>query len=242
MNNYYVYRHTAPNSKVYIGITQQNPEKRWKGGYGYRNNPHFFNAIEKYGWDNFRHEILHSDLSRVEAGEEEKRLILRHKSHLPAYGYNHSLGGEFGVKHTRETRKKISDKARFRYSSPEQREQARLHRLGKTHTAETKAKLRAMKLGKSQPITEETKRKISEANKRRYNNLPNKDEICRQCRERGMRAAKQVSCLSMDGTIIATYASTREAERATGVRSGNISRCCNNKMRSSGGFRWQYAG
>ena len=31
-NNYYVYKHTFPNNKVYIGITQQEPQKRWKNG------------------------------------------------------------------------------------------------------------------------------------------------------------------------------------------------------------------
>lgn len=29
INNYYVYKHTSPSGKCYIGITCQNPEKRW---------------------------------------------------------------------------------------------------------------------------------------------------------------------------------------------------------------------
>lgn len=27
-NNYYVYKHSTPNNKVYIGITKQNPNRR----------------------------------------------------------------------------------------------------------------------------------------------------------------------------------------------------------------------
>lgn len=27
-NNYYVYKHTTPNGKVYVGITKQNPNRR----------------------------------------------------------------------------------------------------------------------------------------------------------------------------------------------------------------------
>ena len=41
-NNFCVYKHTCPNGKVYIGITCQNPIKRWKGGSGYKNNKHFY--------------------------------------------------------------------------------------------------------------------------------------------------------------------------------------------------------
>ena len=36
-----------------------NPERRWGcEGRGYSGSPHFWNAISKYGWDNFEHEIL----------------------------------------------------------------------------------------------------------------------------------------------------------------------------------------
>ena len=34
---FYVYKHTCPNEKIYIGITKQQPIKRWGyNGYGYR--------------------------------------------------------------------------------------------------------------------------------------------------------------------------------------------------------------
>ena len=69
---YCVYKHTSPNGKVYIGITSQNPIARWRNGKGYSNNTHFKNAIDKYGWDNFKHEILHSELSKEEAEQNKK--------------------------------------------------------------------------------------------------------------------------------------------------------------------------
>lgn len=58
MDNYIVYRHTSPSGKVYIGITSRQPEQRWLNGNGYKDSPKFYNAIKKYGWDNFNHEIL----------------------------------------------------------------------------------------------------------------------------------------------------------------------------------------
>lgn len=92
--HYCVYRHTCPNGKVYIGITSNNPLKRWNNGNGYRSNEHFHRAILKYGWDNISHEILYSDISKDEACKIEKRLIELHKSNDCEYGYNRSIGGE----------------------------------------------------------------------------------------------------------------------------------------------------
>ena len=40
---YYIYKHTFPNNKVYIGITCQQPELRWgNAGEGYL-------QVNKYG-------------------------------------------------------------------------------------------------------------------------------------------------------------------------------------------------
>ena len=62
--NYSVYKHICPNGKVYIGITMQNPKKRWKNGAGYKNNKYFWNSIVKYGWDNICHDILYENLTK----------------------------------------------------------------------------------------------------------------------------------------------------------------------------------
>lgn len=39
--------------KKYIGQTKQKVEKRWNRGKGYKTSSKFYNAINKYGWDNF---------------------------------------------------------------------------------------------------------------------------------------------------------------------------------------------
>lgn len=111
MNKYIVYKHTAPNGKVYIGITSMNPVKRWGSGNGYRNNPHFWNAIVKYGWDNIRHEILFDGLSKEEARELEKKLIASFMSNKFEFGYNRSSGGEpfYQCIHTDDTKRKLKE-------------------------------------------------------------------------------------------------------------------------------------
>ena len=91
---YVVYKHTSPNGLVYIGITCQRPTHRWNGGNGYSYNHHFYNAIKKYGWDNFEHEILFENLTQKEAKQKEIELIDYYDSTNRNKGYNVSLGGD----------------------------------------------------------------------------------------------------------------------------------------------------
>lgn len=93
-SHYIVYKHTAPNDKVYIGITGFDPEYRWlNNGRGYKTQTTFFNAIIKYGWINFRHEVLFEGLTEEEALDKEEELIQQYKSYDRRYGYNVSLRG-----------------------------------------------------------------------------------------------------------------------------------------------------
>lgn len=77
MNKYIVYIHTNNiSNKKYIGITCRDPKIRWGvDGKGYSAQPKFFNAIQKYGWDNFHHEIIAEDLNKQEAKDLETYYI-----------------------------------------------------------------------------------------------------------------------------------------------------------------------
>lgn len=130
-----VYIHTVPKElsgyewdKYYVGITSQKPEKRWRDGHGYKNNKYFSRAIQKYGWENISHEIIASNLTRIEACEMEKKLIQVYKSNDYKFGYNITLGGESakglipwnkGKKLSEETKKKLSNKLKGRVYSEE---------------------------------------------------------------------------------------------------------------------------
>ena len=108
-----VYIHTCKaNNKVYVGITQQNLERRWQNGYGYKNNKYFWRAIQKYGWeDGFEHIVFAENLTQERAEYMEIMLISLYDTINPHYGYNISIGGglsHLGIKHSEETRKKIS--------------------------------------------------------------------------------------------------------------------------------------
>ena len=69
-----VYRHTAPDGRMYIGIAE-NPKVRWANGKGYKNNPAFWECIQSVGWNNIQHEILESGLDRRTARRREGELI-----------------------------------------------------------------------------------------------------------------------------------------------------------------------
>lgn len=102
-SNYTVYKHTSPSGKVYIGITSMPVEKRWgRGGTAYRHQPVIWNAIRKYGWDNFKHEIINDGMRDIDAKELEIALIAEHQSMDREKGYNRTVGGDGtkGWKHT----------------------------------------------------------------------------------------------------------------------------------------------
>lgn len=110
---YFVYKHTAPNGKVYIGITCKiNPQKRWNNGAGYQQQKHFYNAILKYGWDNFRHEIILFGLDKLTACQKEVELIAEYQSMNPKYGYNTRSGGDTGAVLSVLARKEESERVK----------------------------------------------------------------------------------------------------------------------------------
>ena len=180
--SYVIYMHTnKTNGKVYIGLTSMTPRERWRDGKGYHKGTHFRNAIDKYGWDNFKHEIIKENLSKEEAGYWEQYYISFYKSTDRQYGYNMSFGGECGGHpQTEETKKKISEN----HSGFD----------GRKHTEESLKKMRDAKIGKKHPnygkhLSDESKDKLRSAALKNYGRLffcielnrifDNLDEACK---------------------------------------------------------------
>lgn len=112
MNNYYVYCHTFPNNKKYIGITCKKPNVRWgKNGNGYKTQ-FVYRAILKYGWENVKHEILFNNLTKEEAEQKEIELISVCQSNNLFYGYNIEGGGKNLDGRSDITKNKISDSSK----------------------------------------------------------------------------------------------------------------------------------
>lgn len=217
---YCVYKHTAPNGKVYIGITCNNPLTRWANGKGYKNNDYFTKSIAKYGWENFTHEILYENLTESEAKTKEIELIKKYKSNQRLYGFNISSGGESaaGIK-----------------MSEKQKELIRQGNLGKTISKETRLKLsKASKNTWQNPNFIQHMRKINLGKNNPQYGRKRTDE------EKLARGAKPVIQKTREGEIIAEFISLHDAENKTGLKRTGILECCKGNLKQYKGFIWEY--
>lgn len=137
---YTVYMHTCIiTDKKYVGITCREPwTRRFNGdGSGYKNCIHFWNAIQKYGWENFTHEILEICETMKEANKLEHYYIAFYKTNNPEFGYNIKTGGEH-QKYPDEVCKRISEAKKGKASRP----------AGWKHSEETIEKIIASQKGR----------------------------------------------------------------------------------------------
>lgn len=88
-----IYKHTSPSGKSYIGMTSKTPEKRWLNGKGYNPNTKFGQAIIKYGWDNFSHEILENNIPSLSQAQQREIYYINFFDTF-TNGYNSTLGGD----------------------------------------------------------------------------------------------------------------------------------------------------
>jgi len=155
-----VYKHTAPNGKSYIGITNH---------YIRRCRQHqkeavcsiFHRAINKYGWENFTHEFLATGLTLESANHFEEFYIRTHATVSPN-GYNLESGGKV-AKSNPITTAKIAKSNTGKKRSPESKAKMSAAQKGKTHTEETKAKM--SESFKGRVVSEEVRAKMSEMRK-----------------------------------------------------------------------------
>lgn len=179
--SYYVYVHTSPSGKRYVGLTTGTPERRWRKGEAYSHNGYFGSAIKKYGWDSFKHIIYELD-TKEEMFYLERYLISFYESHKSEHGYNLTLGGEIGpcgFHHSDEWKKTLSVRLRGegnhfygKHLNDEAKNKIRDAQRGRIHSEESKKKV-SMKMkgrfaGANHPMygthpSDETRRKMSEA-------------------------------------------------------------------------------
>ena len=238
---YIVYKHTSPSGKIYIGITETKGEKRWKSGQGYKNNDHFYNAIKKYGWKNFKHEILFKNLTQEEAIEKEIELIKYYHSDDRNKGYNVSPGGSLVSEGSKDKIRKSrkakglniiqANRTKKLWSNPEWRKSTVKRMQGKKRTEEQK---KNYKIGRAKqpPISEETRKKISES-------------LSKKTGEASIRkkAVLQIEPVTMK--VLKRFATAREAAAYVGVSINAIATICrrdinSNKSRASHHYFWCY--
>lgn len=221
MSLYYVYMHVnKTNDKKYIGITKQyKPEYRWgANGSKYKESPHFYSAIQKYGWDNFKHIIIASKLSKDEACAMEIDLIAIYKTQNREFGYNISEGGTAPTL-PQETKEKIAQRLKGNKNS-----------FGKVCSEEKKKKISESQKGRK--FTEEHKIKLSRPKSVTY---PCSEEK-RQHIINAKKDKKAVICIETN----IVYPSIHECAREMKLQATAICAVLRGRHKSTGGYHFKY--
>ena len=218
---YTLYEHVNKiNGKRYIGITGRNPQERWgRGGKNYRTTPRFFSAIEKYGWDNFEHNIVKDNLTREEACKMEKDLIKKYRTQEKLFGYNILEGGDTPV---------IPEEVRQKMSKSKMGNKNGNHPCSE----ETKEKIRQSLIGK--PFSKERKKKLSEAAKKRH--VP-----CSDGKRKTLSKSYPKKCPVFCEETGKTYESVQECARQLNLFATNVSKVCKGKLSHAKGYHLKYS-
>ena len=234
-NNYSVYIHTNKiNGKKYIGITRQNPKRRWQKGCGY-DRTYFGNAIKKYGWDGFTHEIVAEKRSEKDACELEIALIKYYKTNQREYGYNISAGGETCDVITGKTGEQHPNHQRVRMIDPETKEVLRVfgaqseaaRELGISRKGITKACIGVGCATYKGYIWEYADKDYTKPENPGIGNYDHKTHF------------KKVLLIEPDGKE-RMFESVKHASEKTGVNKCSISCYLNGRHKDSTGRRWCY--
>ena len=245
---YCVYKHVSPSNKVYIGITCQNPDRRWRKGDGYKHNQYFSRAIERYGWDNFLHEVIEDNLTLEDAYEKEKYYIALYKSNDSLYGYNLTKGGDgvqgiefseeaikrmsdnvkgennpfFGKHHTDETKERISQTIKEMYAQYPTRNP----NYGNTWSDEQKE--RASNYFTGQVISKETRHKMSLSHKNKTQQKYTEERVRKN--KESQPNSKRIKCIELD----MEFSSMNDCARYFKTKVGCISSAANNNRKYKG--------
>lgn len=239
---YCVYMHTSPSGKRYIGLTgQANPKYRWVNGHGYKKAGYFRNAIKKYGWDNIKHEILFSNLTKEEACRLEQICIVLFRTRNRLYGYNMTIGGECGstgVTLTDEQRLEISRKLKGHPVSEETKKKISEKNTGRIVSEETRKRLSIISKGRKQ--SEETTKKMSEFQRKRYANMTEAERLMlsEKAHERSTLCIP-VYCYETNKIYKSAYYAWKEL--GISVKQPKITACCRKDVKSVDGYHFCYA-
>ena len=166
MKNWTVYEHISPSGKVYIGITSAKYiSQRFHRGLNYKSCKKFYCAILKYGWDNFQHNIIASNLGEMTAKNMEKDLIKFYKEQGKSYNITDGGDGAVGIKWTSDIRLKMYNVHFGRRNSIETKLRMSNSAKRVIHTKEWANKISASKKSKNNHLSNEHKELLSRIHK-----------------------------------------------------------------------------
>ena len=232
------------NNKVYIGQTihtLNHRKRQHERSYSYGKNYLFPRAINKYGKENFKWEVIYVAKDIDELNEKENYYIKLYDSTNPNKGYNLKSGGENSFLHE-SVKEKISNSQKGKLN----------HMYGKTGELNKTSKrvknittgevfgsvmecARKLKLNNSH-VSAVCRGKRGSTNKMIFRYLDEDENIIEPDDKVGKKNKK---VLNIDTGEI--FESAVEAEKYHyGKKSGNISKVCNGSHKLFAGYRWKY--
>jgi group I intron endonuclease len=225
--------------KVYIGCTTQSPKKRWRqhktmAKYGHDNCPYLYNAMRKYGIDNFKFYPIAKAKNKEQLFLMERAFISLYNTHFEDGGYNIEFGGTGSNRWHKKTREKISSKVTRRkidvytldgelYDTCKS-----VHHASKKYSAHKSGIVKCCR-GRAYTCGGYIFRYKGDS----LNKFELKPEYG--------NASKPVAKYDLDGNLLKTYNSATEAIQELPTNNiGGVTRCCNGNLETSSGFIWKY--
>jgi plasmid maintenance system antidote protein VapI len=218
---YFIYKYTFPNGKVYIGQTYKRSyrfglESRYRGSLVY-------NAMKKYS--DFKKEILEY-CTKDEVDERERYYIRLFDSTNRSKGYNRDTGGSLHKEATDDLRKELSNK-----------------HLG----TEFKAVLQLSPSGafiKKWPSIKSASEALGINRSEISHCIHGKSSLCGGFLwklKKPLEAPKSTSPIlqfDLNGRFVREWANESEAEKALGIR--DLYPCLSGHRYTKGGYQWKY--
>jgi group I intron endonuclease len=226
------------NNKIYIGQTTRPFKDRIKDYERFYGNDYINNSFKKYGFDNFKFEIIDTANNIEELNKKEIYYINKYNSTNKEIGYNIEFGGLNSIPND-ETRKRMSEshmgikqtdrwiKKRIAIKGSEDAK-----KYGREKSEEEKKRLSetSPKYWEGKERSEDTKRKISETKKERGLSKKQKDLLCKRV----------VAYNPMTENILGVYESSTEAAKHYPLSQSTISRRCTGKSKNNGDVHFKY--
>lgn len=264
-DKYKVYCHINKiNNKRYYGITMQDINRRWSNGRTYKpknenHNSRFYNAILKYGWDNFEHIILCDNLNKKEAEDLEIKFIKEYDTTNPEKGYNIQSGGNSKGRNTDEIRKRISEGRKKKVLQIDKKDYSVIKIWDSGEDASISLNIAHANISKcisgermsaggyiwrfekdysnAEAIDELISKEIKE-----FKDTHKRKISLNTLKKAHEATSKKVAQINKEtGEVIAHYNSISEASRITDIGISNISRVCLRERGSAGGYVWKFS-
>jgi group I intron endonuclease len=215
-----IYKITSPKNRVYIGQSV-NIEKRLRRyvvmSVKTKGQTKVWRSLVKYGPENHKYEII----EECEIGE----LNIRERFWQEHYD---SVENGLNCRYTKTNDKsgKLSKETLKRMSESQKGNQ---NWLGKKHSDETKEKIRKKAIGRKHS-DEVNKRKGRKGTIPPLKGLFGKDNPL----------SKKVAQYNLNGELVMVWHSLMDIRRELGYHIGNVSSCCNGKLKRYKGFIWKH--